>query len=159
MTSPISVEKLTTVLRGLLIAEICFSVIGIPLSLYSAIATSAYLENAGIVEPELSDAGTAVAAFSFLFVLVFVPCLIVSWIGLFNFWGWSRWLYLATNVAGILLTIPFSIFDFSFQWGLPTAILDIGQPITGAIAAIIFLSPLGNRFAPAVHSNSHAPKS
>ena len=50
------------------------------------------------------------------------------------------------------------VLDFSFQWGLPTAILDIGQPITGAIAAIIFLSPLGNRFAPAVHSNSHAPK-
>lgn len=159
MTISISVEKLTTVLRGLLIAEICISVMAIPLSLYSDFVVSAIWENAGIAEPELSDAGTVVAAFSSLFVLVFVPCLIVSWIGLFNFWGWSRWLYLATNVAGILLTIPFSFFDFSFQWGLPTAILDIGQPITGAIAAIIFLSPLGNRFAPAVQSNSHAPKS
>jgi hypothetical protein len=144
---PPSDRVLVSTLRGLLIAEICLFVIGLPLELFSSMLTDAYLQEKGIAMPESPDAGMGMAAFGCLFLVVGIPCLIVSWVGLFNFWGWARWLYLSFNVFGYLLDIPLAFYDFSFQWRLPAAVGDIGSLVTGAIAAIVFLSPIATRFS------------
>lgn len=145
MKLPPNETTLVTILRGLLIAEIVITVLAIPLLLFSGAIVESVLQDAGF-NSEASDAEMVVVAFSCMFFVVIVPALIVSWIGLFNFWNWARWLYLGANVVGSLLAIPISVFDFSFQWGLPTAILDLAAPISGAIVAIVFLSPVAHRF-------------
>lgn len=156
MSLPPPNEKLTKILRGLLIAEICITVISIPLILFSGLVTEGYLEQNGLAQPESSDAEMAVAAFSCVILIVMVACLIVSWIGLFNFWGWARWLYLGIMIGGIIIDVPISLFDLSFQWGFPAAIGGIGQLITGAIAAIILFSPIAARFN--ADTSSHPPR-
>ncbi len=156
MQLPPNEPTLVTILRGLLIAEIVILVVAIPLILVSGAMAEAALQERGLAD-EVSDAEMVVAAFSCMFFVVIVPALIVSWIGLFKFWSWSRWLYLATNAIGSLVEIPIGFLDFSFQWGLPNVFLGLGQLVTGAILAIVFLTPLANRFQPAQVSNITPP--
>jgi hypothetical protein len=148
MKSTPSETAMVYILRGLLIAEIVMTILAVPLSLFSSMIAESAFQEARLTQ-ETSDATVAVVGYIhllFFFAIAILPALIVSWIGLFNFWSWSRWLYLLTNVAAYLLAIPLGFFDFSFQWGLPSAILDLAQPLTGAIAAIVFFSPISVRF-------------
>lgn len=138
-------HHLVAILRGLLIAEIVISALGLPFVLLSEIYTARILEERGWVT-DSTNAELVQSAFACVVLAAAVPAMIVSWIGLFNFWGWSRWLYLGVNCAMALLGILLGIFQFSFEWGLPNAVIDLGQPIWGCIAGIIFLSPVARCF-------------
>lgn len=118
MSLPPSETDLVKIFRGLIVADIVIAVVSMPLAMVSGVLAEAALREAGISE-QASSADAVVAAFSCMILVVAIPAQIVSWIGLFNFRSWARWLYLGTVVATLLMAIPIGYLDFSYSWGLP----------------------------------------
>ncbi len=131
---------------GLLVAEISLFVVILPIALFGGMMAEAAIEDAG-GSTELTGPEAVVAGFSCLFLVVGLPAIIASWVGLFLYKAWGRWLYLATTVTLHVLYVPISIFDFSLTWGLASALGDVGSLVSGAILAMIYLTPLANRFS------------
>ena len=146
MQRPPSKKTLVLILRCLLVTEIACYVIGIPLQLWSSYFTDELLIEAGFQTPDPSQAELVVSVFGLMILVVSLPCSLVSWVGLFNFWGPSRWIYLGNAILLYVGDITVSIFDFSFHWSLPDAILQVSGPIEGAIIALIFLSSVAKEF-------------
>ncbi|MFZ2653724.1 MAG: hypothetical protein WAX69_02300 [Victivallales bacterium] len=146
MQLPPSDINLVKILRGLLITDILITASSLPIMLFSGIVEKWVMEQRGIDPIEFTTLDTVVAVLGIILLIAIILALIVSWIGLFNFYSWSRWLYLGTIIAGYLLYIPLSIFIFSFNWGFPEAIMFAGGPVNGAIIAIIFFSSIAKMF-------------
>jgi len=88
-----------------------------------------------------------------MFLVVLLPALVASWIGLFKLRNWSRWVYLFAMCAGYLLAIPIGCFQYDVSWGLSSAIFDLAGPIEGLVLGIAFLSPLAKEFTSAKHES------
>jgi hypothetical protein len=131
--------------RGLLIAEVSLFMIAVPLSLISAFLFETAQEE---IESsvELPVTHVLFVGLGCISLLIGLPALIISWVGLFLFKPWARWLYLGVQIGFRLLVLPFSLTDYSPTWGFITALTDFGSLITGSILAIVFLSPLAKEF-------------
>lgn len=133
--------------RGLLIADIVLFLIQIPVRAFSEVMAAAVLERFGL-SPELSPAQAVLAGGTLVVALMAIPALIASWVGLFSYKSWSRWLYAVTTLAVLVLFLPLSLLDVSLQWGFPVAVDHIDSVVTGALLAVLFLSPVAREFAP-----------
>lgn len=130
---------------GLVIAEIALIVLTLPVMLFSDMMTETATEDS-IGASEASAPEMAIAFFAVLLLIVYIPAVIASWVGLFNYKAWGRWLYLATTVFEYVLFLPLSIFDLSWTWGLESSLHELASTISGAILTIAYLTPLANRF-------------
>lgn len=132
--------------RGLLIADIALFLVQVPVRVFSELMVLATMRDAGGV-PEMSPVETVLASGTLLIALIAIPALIASWVGLFSYRPWSRWLYAVTTTAVLVLFLPLSLLDLSLQWGFPIALDNIASVVTGALLAVIFLSPVARSFA------------
>jgi len=130
---------------GLLIADISLSVLEFLVALIGVMMADVAIEDAG-GSTELTSSDAAVAGLSCFFLVFVLPVVIASWVGLFQYKAWGRWLYLATVVTLHMLLVPLSIFDFSLTWGLESSLSNVGWLVTGAILAMVYMTPLANRF-------------
>jgi hypothetical protein len=81
-----------------------------------------------------------------VFILTFLAVSIAAWVGLFFYRPWARWLYVGVQASGILLSIVFGIFDFSYQWGLINAIDTVSCFLAGCNVSLLFFSELSQAF-------------
>lgn len=141
MQFPPNKTTLTSIFKGLLIADIALLVLLVPLVFIDdAVCT----ERGYVLEP--TDADTfLMGIYAVMFVVIF-PALVACWVGLFKFKNWSRWIYLAIVVGVRLVEVPLGCLSFSLMWNLTAAILDFNGPIAGAVVAVTFLSPLATEF-------------
>lgn len=146
MQLPPSNNQLIRIFYGLLIAEIVTTGIAIPLGLFSGAVASAALEERGWIAPA-NDLDMMASGLSCLYITIIFPGLIISWVGLFNFWWWARWLYLGIAGLSILLAFPIGLFDFSFNWGIGDALSEFAQILTGINIAVVFLTSVANNFS------------
>ena len=136
-------SQLINVFRNLLIAEILLCVIGLLLG----IAESAYLpQPESSAESSVLDGLTLGVGAILLFLCL--PALITAWIGLFSFRSWARRLYIILQVVVICLTLPISLFHVSLDWGFTHDLSGIASTISGAIIAIMYLTPIAKLFDP-----------
>ena len=147
---------------GLLIAQIILSFVLVPVIIFgqtmldnsmdasaeaSAETTNSEMMDASAeASAETTNSEMMIAVFYLVFLLVLIPATIASWIGLFLYKNWGRWLYFAMTVFSTLLNLSISIFDFSATWGFVSSLLEIDCMLTGAILVMIFLTQLANRF-------------
>ena len=154
MKFPPDDATLVKVFRGLVILEIVLTVLGIPLLLLDGLVSGVMLKQmevqAGLemvveqAEPNVVEALIGVLGLGGMVLIL--GGMIVCWIGLLKFWNWSRWLYIATIVAGYLLGMVISLFDFSYQWRFFETMLTVQYYIGGMVIALAFLSPVATRF-------------
>ena len=141
MQFPPNKKTLTTIFKGLLIAEISIAAMTIPILWIE----SQIIQDRGLVIDD-PDFNVFVSAIYALLFLIMLPVAITSWVGLFRFRNWARWLYAGLFVFANLIFIPISCFQLSVNWGLTMFISDLSSYITGAILAVIMLSPLAIEF-------------
>lgn len=141
MQIPPSKNTIAKIFKSLLIAEIAIAAFILPISIIEA----SIIEQRGLII-ETEDPNLFLSGISILLMIVMLAALITSWVGLFRFRRWARWLYLGTLLVANIVFIPFSCFDLSVHWGLSLSVSDISCYITGSILAIIFLSPLADQF-------------
>ena len=135
-----------SIFSSLLIADILLCFLALPIGFWQGSIYSSWLAESGL-EVETTDIEMLVGALWIMLLVVMLPATIVAWVGLFQYRNWARWLYLLLMLAGNLLAIPLGCFDYSFQWGVLTAIVDLMGPVEGALVAIVFFSPLAAEFS------------
>jgi len=145
MNFPPSKTDLATLLRGLLIFEICFGIVVFVMGIIETSMGDEFLLEAGVSQ-ELSDLQTLSVAVFGVALVVLIPALIASWVGLFQQKNWSRWLYLFVSVASCLLMVFFGFFHWTYRWGVVEALESLTSVVSGLILAICFLSPLASEF-------------
>jgi ribosomal protein L37AE/L43A len=150
MQLPPNKITIARIFRGLLIAEIAIVAFQLPVFF---IENSIIVERGLIIEEEAPN--IFLAGILFLLFVILVAVLITSWIGLFKYRNWARWLYAGALLFGSIVFVPYSCFDISVHWGLSTSVSEIGSYITGSILAIIFLSPLAAEFQTVANTASH----
>jgi hypothetical protein len=69
---------------------------------------------------------------------------LVGWLGMLFFWRPSRWIFLASQVLFLAVTV---VFGPSVSHGLTDAADSAGAVVAGAILAMAFYSPIRERFA------------
>jgi len=138
-------------LRCLLVLDIITTSAAIPLYALSGAMMIKANERLGITS-ELTGGDLFVGSFLCVYLGISIPAAIICWIGLFNSWSWSRWLYLICTAVSLLLGIAIGMFDISVQWSLPNAVTNLNAVFTGAILALVFFSPISSRF------NSQGPE-
>jgi len=148
---PPSEKSLHQIFIALLITEIAFFVLTVPLSFFGGMMAEAAIEEA-VGPTEMTGPEVAVTVLASMIALVGIPSLIASWVGLFLYKSWARWLYAATGLVLGIIYVPISFMDFTLTWGLPSALNDLASVVSGAILATIFLTPLAHRFAPETKS-------
>lgn len=166
MKFPPDDATLVKVFRGLVIVEIVLTVLAIPLLLLDGLVSGVMLKQmevqAGLemvveqAEPNVVEALIGVLGLGGMVLIL--GGLIVCWIGLLKFWNWSRWLYIATIIAGYLLGMVISLFDFSYQWRFFETMLTVQYYIGGMVIALAFLSPVATRFQGPSASSNAAPE-
>ena len=114
-----------------------------------AIAASVRLE-ATLPEPlrayQQAQLDTPFASKAVAFAALGIPLLaamVVAWIALLRFWRIGPWLYLATTVAGIALTIATGP---SVTTAIETTLDTASSVVAGAIIAMAFFSDVAGRF-------------
>ena len=148
MELPPNKQTLHAFLKALIGAEIALGLLSIPLAVFEGMMTESVLNEIGQTT-NFTDSEMLSAAFGIMFLVVLLPALIASWIGLFKLRNWARWVYLIVLCSGCLLAIPMGCFTYEVTWGLSTAIMDLMGPIEGIILGISFLSPLAQEFTSA----------
>ena len=143
MNFPPNKTSLATLLRCLLIFEIVFTVICVPLVMFVGAMGEQILTEAGLASPEPSM--FLVATWGVL-MLVLLPMGIGSWVGLFQHRNWGRWLYLIGSIASQLFIVFAGCFTWTYSWDLVSALGSIGYLTNGIILSICFLSPLASEF-------------
>ena len=133
-------------LKGLLVAEIALAVLSIPLAFLEGMMTESMLNEVGMTT-NYTDSEMLTGAFALMFLIVLLPAIIASWIGLFKLRNWARWVYLGVTCIAHLLAIPMGCFEYDVYWGLSRAIVDFIGPVEGLIIGISFLSPLAAEFS------------
>lgn len=131
---------------GLLIAQIVLSFVLVPVIIFGQIMLDNSMDASAEASAEITNSEMMIAVFYLVFLLVLIPATIASWIGLFLYKNWGRWLYFAMTVFSTLLSLSISIFDFSANWGFVSSLIEIDCLLTGAILVMIFLTQLANRF-------------
>lgn len=152
MKFPPDNSSLASLLRCLLIFEIVFSVISIPIAIVTEAVGEQALVEAGLASQEVSMLPVALSAVAFLILL---PLGIASWVGLFQHKNWGRWLYLIGTILGQLLLVFLGCFTWTYSWDLVPALDSIGYLNSGIILSLCFLSPLASDFDQS--SNSATP--
>ena len=136
-------SQLINVFRNLLIAEILLSVVGMLLAIG---------EGAAIPQPESSAEFSVLDGLQLgagaIFLFLCLPALIAAWIGLFSFRAWARRLYFILMVIVTCISLPISFFDVSLDWGFTDVLMSISSTISGAIIAIMYLTPIAKLFDP-----------
>ena len=145
MELPPNKQTLHAILKGLIGAEIALGLISIPLLIFESVLVESMLTEAGMTQ-NISDSQMFSYSIAIMLLVVLLPMLIASWIGLFRLRAWSRWMYLGTVMSFYLLAIPLGCFEYQYHWGLSLAIMDFADPVTGIILGVIFLSPLAADF-------------
>ena len=143
MKFPPDNSSLANLLRCLLIFEIVFSVISIPIAIVTEAVGEQALVEAGLASQEVSMLPVALSAVAFLILL---PLGIASWVGLFQHKNWGRWLYLIGTILGQLLLVFLGCFTWTYSWDLVPALDSIGDLNSGIILSLCFLSPLASDF-------------
>jgi len=136
MELPPNKGTLHAILKGLIGAEIALFLISIPLAIVEGMMTESMLNEVGMTT-NFTDAEMLSAAFALMVLVVLLPAIIASWIGLL------------VLCSGYLLAIPIGCFEYEFYWGLSKAIVDLRGPVEGLILGISFLSPLARDFTAA----------
>jgi hypothetical protein len=83
------------------------------------------------------------------YVFLLLGALVVSWIGLLNFWGPARVFFLLATVIGILIT-PF--IGPIIHSGTSFACGDAGSVLAGVILTLVYLSPFKD-----LYDKAHRP--
>ena len=96
---------------------------------------------------EISDLEMFSFAIAAVGMVVLLPMMIASWIGLFQHRNWARWLYLLSLVIGVLLSVFCGCFSWNYRWGVVEALEYFGHLVSALIVAICFLSPLATEFS------------
>ena len=148
MELPPNKQTLHAFLKALIGAEIALGLLAIPLMFFQTMMTESAFNEIGQTT-NVSDSEMLSFAFGIMFLVVLLPAIIASWIGLFKLRNWARWVYLIVLCSGCLLAIPMGCFTYEVTWGLSTAIMDLMGPIEGIILGISFLSPLAQEFTSA----------
>ncbi len=143
--NPPAEEIINRVYRRLLIAEICLVVAIIPLTFFSVVIFESVSGDTRTPPIDNGLIGFIFGASCIIF-MIGIAANIVAWIGLFKYRLWARWLYLGVHISMRVIGLPFQILDTSSSWGLVSFLSDAGSLVTGAILAIMFLSPVANRF-------------
>ena len=79
-----------------------------------------------------------------------LAAMVVAWIALLRFWRIGPWFYLATTVAGVVLTVAAGP---TVATAIETTVDTASSVIAGAIIAMAFFSDLAARF----RTNASAP--
>ncbi len=140
-----SVETIDHYYRRLLVADICL----VPATILLVIVSLFLPERiAGDqVSTNINDGLIGfIVGVSCAFMLLGIAANIVAWVGLFRYRVWARWLYLGVHLSMRAIALPFAILDHSPTWSLISLVENFGSLIQGAIMAIVFLSPIANRF-------------
>lgn len=156
---PPSPEQLKSLLRGLLIGEICLAVIII--MAYAGFGfyigfNAAYEPQLSTEQEGLTASETVVLGFSFLGLVVGLPSLVVAYVGLFRSRNWARWLYLGCMALAYVGMLPISLFQYSYahDWGLLHALNGVAAVITGCNLSLLFFSELARTFSTPIVSSS-----
>lgn len=140
-------DSLKAAFRYLLIGEIVFFALSLILSIAGEVV---FVDLYPSVERSDFVGFIGMMFFAVLFVFI-LPALILSWVGLFGFKNWARWLYLSLFVIAQLLYLPLAVLDYSPSWGLAVLTADLGTACSGAILVLAFLTPLSYRFKATVN--------
>ena len=81
--------------------------------------------------------------FALIYFCVWVVATIVSYVGLFEWRPWGRKLFLQVTIAGVILEL-FS--GASVASSLVNFLNDINNTLAGVIIAMLYLTPLSQRF-------------
>ena len=144
MQFPPSKNVIARIFKGLLIAEIAI----VAFQFQLLFIENSIIEHQGLII-ESDDSNIFLSAMLFLMFVVILAALVTSWVGLFRYRRWARWLYAGTLLAAIATFVPSSCFDLSVNWGFSSSVSDIGSYITGSLLTIMFLTPLADEFRPA----------
>ena len=145
MKFPPSNASLTSLLRGLLIFEIVYGAIVVGIGFFESYIEGMFWAEMGLSQ-ESGSSDMFILAIVAVSLVVVLPATIASWVGLFQHRNWARWLYLAVTAFTLLLVVFVGCFQWSYRWGLVTALESIGSVVGGTILAICFLSPLAASF-------------
>lgn len=153
------ISQLITAMQVLLVAEIALTVIdvGIEIAEESVVAAirpdlvaNQQQQGAGAApfaaEAEASEIEIVVGLVLIVLFLGLLALLISSWVGLFLLRPWAPWLYLSMTVVGSVLGLLGGLFDVAPHWGLSSWIGGVGGQVSGALLALIFLTPLAQQF-------------
>ncbi len=142
---PPPAERLRSVFRSFLIAEICIFVLFVPVSVMEVLVLESSLK--GVPQTgTFPVAETVVAGFACLLFVILIPAIIVAWVGLFQTRSWARWLYFRVHAVGYSVMIASSLFNWSYQWGFTNSLGSVGSVITGCILSLLFYSDLARDF-------------
>jgi hypothetical protein len=101
----------------------------------------------GVPDGEIGTLEGAAIFFRLAVGTVQIPALAAAWYALYTLKRWGRWLYVAVAAAGAVSNLLFGLFHFSFGWELWSCIGELDWGITGAIVAIVYLTPAADSFA------------
>ena len=145
MELPPNKQTLHAFLKGLIGAEVALALLAFPLGMLEGLMTESALNEMGQTS-NFTDSEMLTASIWIMLLVVLLPAIIVSWIGLSKLKNWARWVYLITSCSGYLIAIPMGCFEYDVCWGLSRAIMDLAGPVEGGILGIAFLSPLASDF-------------
>jgi cell division protein FtsW (lipid II flippase) len=148
MQLPPDETSLLRIFRGLLVADVVLTLLTLLLSLIGGAMVE---ESYASTDSQNPQETVFLLAFVGLLMLMVLAVLIVSWIGLFLYQNWARWLYLGLNLGLSLIFLPFAALDLSPQWGLATSVGTLGSLCTGAVLTLLFLTPVARRYQAAVN--------
>jgi glucan phosphoethanolaminetransferase (alkaline phosphatase superfamily) len=148
MNFPPPLDRLKIIFRALLIAEIILSVILIPMSFGYGMMLEDPNQEVATVQPTAAEimGAVVIGGLVLVVILAFLAALIVAWVGLFLYRPWARWLYVGVHTSGILFSIAFGVFDFSYQWGLIHSIETVSFFLAGCNVSLLFFSELSQAF-------------
>jgi len=145
MELPPKKQTLHAFLKGLIGADVALMLLAIPLGMLEGLMTESTLNEIGKTT-NFTDSEMLSASIWVMLLVVLLPAIVASWIGLFQLRNWARWVYLIAICSGYLLAIPMGCFEYEVCWGMSRAIIELAGPIEGLILGIAFLSPLASDF-------------
>jgi hypothetical protein len=131
--------RFLSLLRSLIIAEACISVVAIGLSILAYAAASA--PNAPDAPMSPSE-GIACVGF-----VIYLPGMIAAWIGMCFLRNWSRWLYFVLTIVAHVFSLGSNLIDFSATWHFPDAVGSVASTVGGIVLGLVFMSPLAKEFS------------
>lgn len=133
-------------LRWLVIIDAVISFLLFPAYMFEGAIIEALAPRQGVGNIIAPRANVPMLIFLCSILVILMALSLVAWVGLYNLKPWSRWLFLGITIAGFALQVIFGLFDFSYRWGLISALDSSSQLLVGAILAMVFVSPLREKF-------------
>lgn len=131
--------------KSLVIIEAVSLVVIIPCSVANELILSSQFPDTETMYGVVDGAENIALVLVGLMVLL-LPVVLASWVGLLLKKNWARWLYLIVTAIGITLELSGGLATIELVWGFINAIGSVESLLNGAILALAFLTPLKDAF-------------